>query len=109
MSQPGSGNRGAIADSQRLRAATLTAVQHLGPGTSDTAYHSVLFGVVLGVLLGALLGALFGRAVLAGVAAGGRDPKPQILIMRNVNLPALRIMCCLPKANRRATENVASD
>jgi hypothetical protein len=105
MSQPGSGNRGAIADSQRLRAAALTAVQHLGPGTSDTEYHWVLFGVVLGVRFGAL----FGGAVLVGVAAGGRDPKPQILIMRNVNLPALGIMCCLPKANRRATENVTSD
>jgi hypothetical protein len=79
-----------MADSQRFRAAALTALQHLGPGTSDTAYHSVLFGVVSGVLLGAL----FGRSLLlpGGVAAGGREPKPQNLIMRNVRLPAMRIM-----------------
>ena len=71
MSQPGSGNRGATGDSQRLRAAALTAVQHFGPGTSDTADHWLFFGVAVGVL--------------------PRDPKPQILIMRNVSLPALRI------------------
>jgi hypothetical protein len=64
-----------MADSQRFLAAALTAVQHLRPGTSDTAYHWVLFGVLSGVLFGP-----------------GREPKPQNLIIRNVCLPALRIM-----------------
>jgi hypothetical protein len=71
MSQPGSGNRGATGDSQRLRDAALTAVQHFVPGTSDTEYHWVLCGVVVGAL--------------------PRDPNPQILFMRNVSLGPLEM------------------